>query len=154
MSCRPRSPLLTSRRGPHGLRERVSWTDLEGGDLDLRAQSNSSPKYRTKARSVQQERPCSEKAAHRQEERPTARDTRHRENFRNNFKNEVSFKILLNKSVIFKMNCHLISFFKERVYIYIYVLSITESLCCTTGINNILNQLEFNKHKFKKLFLN
>ena len=69
-------------------------------------------------------------------ESPTARDTWHRENFRNNFKYEVPFKILLNKSVIFKMVCHLMSFFKERVYIYICI-SITESLCCTKGINNI-----------------
>ena len=44
-SCRPRSrSLLTSPRGPPGLRDRVSWTHLEGGDLDLKAQSNSSPK--------------------------------------------------------------------------------------------------------------
>ena len=51
-------------------------------------------------------------------EGPTVRDTWHKENCRNNFKNGVSFKILLNKSVIFKMNCHLMSFFKERVYMY------------------------------------
>ena len=51
-------------------------------------------------------------------ESPTARDTRHRENFRNNFKYEVPFKIFLNKLTIFKMDCHLISFFKERIYVY------------------------------------
>ena len=51
-------------------------------------------------------------------ERPTARDTRHREKFQNNFKNGVSFKILLNKLIIFKINCHLMSFFKERIYVY------------------------------------
>ena len=92
--------LLTSPRGPHGLRERVSWTDLEGGDLHLRAQSNSSPKYRTKAGCLQQEKRCSEKAAHRQERKPTARDTRHRENFRNNFKYGVSFKIQLKNNFL------------------------------------------------------
>ena len=54
-------------------------------------------------------------------ESPTARDTRHRENFRNNCKNGVSFKTLLNKLIVFKMVCHLMSFFKERVYVYICV---------------------------------
>ena len=52
-------------------------------------------------------------------ESPTARDTRHRENFRNNFKYGVSFTILLNKLIVLKMDCHLTSTFKERVYIYI-----------------------------------
>ena len=92
--------LLTSPRGPHGLRERVSWTDLEGGDLHLRAQSNSSPKYRTKAGSLQQEKRCSEKAAHRQERKPTVTDTRQREKFRNNFKYGVSFKIQLKNNFL------------------------------------------------------
>ena len=50
-------------------------------------------------------------------ENPTARDTWHRETFRNNFKNGVSFKILLNKLILFKMDCHLTSTFKERLYI-------------------------------------
>ena len=67
---------------------------------------------------MKQERHCNEKVAHRQEESPTARDTRHRENFRINFKYEVPFKIFLNKLTIFKMDCHLISFFKERIYVY------------------------------------
>ena len=52
---------------------------------------------------------------------PTARGTWHREKFRNNFKNGVSFKILLNKLIIFKMICHLMSFFKEKVYVYICI---------------------------------
>ena len=34
------------------------------------------------------------------------------------------------------------------VCIYIYVcVCITESLCCRTGINDIVNQLYFNKNK-------
>ena len=92
--------LLTSPLGPHGLRERVSWTDLEGGDLHLRAQSNSSPKYRTKAGSLQQEKRCSEKAAHRQERKPHSKGHPAQGKLQNNFKYGVSFKIQLKNNFL------------------------------------------------------
>ena len=88
------SPDLTMTPPPPGLRERVSWTDLEGGDLDLGASSNSSPKYRPKAQSVQQEKHCNEKAAHHQDEIPTTTNIKQREKFKYNFKYGVSLNIL------------------------------------------------------------
>ena len=35
----------------------------------------------------------------------------------------------------------------KNVYIYIYNICITESLCCVIGANNLINQLYLNKNK-------
>ena len=93
-SCRGRSrSLLTSARGPPGLRE--DFLDRPGRRRPwLRAQSNSSPKQGTKPEVGNKRSTAVRRPPTARRESPTARDTRHRENFRNDFNNGVSLIIL------------------------------------------------------------